>query len=72
MTIVGDYDDTKLYQTAMDNFRDVSFDIMRVMVMDPHVRVHLAEAVKWYRATTELIGNERVEYAELFGEVTKA
>jgi hypothetical protein len=47
IAIVGDYDDSQAYHTAMDSYRDVSFEIMKAMATDHYARLKLKEAVQW-------------------------
>ena len=67
VSIVGDYNDSGLYGTAEDTFTDVSLDVMEVMIMDPHTKAILKDALSWKWA----IGNERdmAEYKQLFGDI---
>ena len=72
VTIVGDYDSSKLYETVMDEFKDVSFDVFRAMVDDKCTRDTLETATRWRRR--EDLGNlssdpdERAFYREVFDE----
>jgi len=47
VSIVGDYDESQLYMKAMDNYRDVSFEVLKAMAKDHYTRESLRAGLKW-------------------------
>jgi len=72
VAIVGDYDSAEVYEMALDCYKDVSFDVMRVMAKDPYAKPTMNNKTAWRRAPG--IGNlgcdpEEAEfYKELFDD----
>ncbi len=73
VAIAGDYHPSKLYDTAMDSWKDVSFEVFREMVKDPSLKAKLGELVAWRRIPIldEALAEpeELAFYKEQFGEV---
>ena len=73
ITLVGDYDSSKLYETVMDEYHDVSFHVFEAMCDDQHMRSDLDERTKWRRR--EDLGNlaadpdERDFYKRMFNDM---
>ena len=69
--LIGDYDSSKIYEKAFDEYKDVSFNVMRAMVRDKDIKASLAEATKWRRIKN--VGylaadkDEQEFYEEVFG-----
>ena len=45
--IVGDYDESKLYDTAYDCYTDISDAVITHMCFDPEVHAHLKQVTRW-------------------------
>ena len=72
IALVGDYDKGTLYVEAQDSYRDVSFDVMRAMVLDHYSRARLLEAVQWrlHSPLGDTDPEEKALYEELFRHTT--
>jgi hypothetical protein len=49
LTIVGDYDSGGLYGAAYSEYKDVSFDVIRVMVKDSHAKECMSHRLEFHR-----------------------
>lgn len=47
--IIGDYDSSKLYEKAYDEYKDVSFDVFRELCKDDTCKATLDAKTRWRR-----------------------
>jgi len=45
--IVGDYDESKLFDIAYDCYTDISDEVISHICLDPYVRTHLTNTTRW-------------------------
>ena len=73
VAIAGDDDPSMLYDEAMDSWKDVSFEVIRLMSDDPTLKAKLKTLVAWRRVPVlaEALADQEEHdvYTELFGEV---
>ena len=75
VAIVGDYSQSGEFETAIEEYEDISFDVMREMCKDATLRAMLDEKTKWLRnpvfdactrSPEEGTDDDRKVYRELF------
>ena len=72
VSIVGDYDKSELYQTAMDSYKDVSFDVLRAQCADSSAKADLKERLKYKLSEDDNFTDEEEKalYRNLFKQLT--
>tara|TARA_R110002020_G_scaffold16849_3_gene59496 strand:+ start:706 stop:1149 length:444 start_codon:yes stop_codon:yes gene_type:complete len=70
VSIVGDYDESRLYTRAQheEHWKDVGWEVLEAMVLDGYLRSALDEGTAWRRSALALKGNpeEVAKYNSLF------